>query len=658
MTFTPPPVTVPGAHAGGILASGTPGGDPATAWARRRDSYGLVSPGNRRRFHVIVVGTGLAGAGAAAALGELGYRVTALTYHDAPRRAHSVAAQGGINAARARRVDGDSLTRFVRDTVKGGDFRGREAEAFRLGEESVRVIDHFAAIGTPFAREYGGVLATRSFGGVQVSRTYYSRGQTGQQLQIAGAGAMARQIKAGTVTLHTRHEMLDLVVDDSGCHGVVVRDLVSGDIRAVTAHAVVLATGGYGNVFHDSTLAVNSNASAVWRAHQRGALFASPSFVQFHPTALPKDTAWQAKTILMSESLRNDGRIWVPLREGEDRAPGDIPDAERDYFLERRYPAFGNLVPRDVAARAITAEIRAGRGVGPRSNSVYLDLRDALARDGREQITERYGNLLHMYSHATGEDPYAVPMRIAPTCHFTMGGLWSNYDLQTSIPGLFVGGECGWNYHGANRLGANSLLSASVDGWFTLPHSVPAHLSTRLAEEPPGDDDEVVTTAVSRARARVEALLAVGGSTGPAHFHRELGEILYAGCGVTRTAVSLSEAIERIRDLRSRFWSDLRVTGSGEHLNQVLELAGRVADYLELAELMCVDALDRDESCGAHFRDEHQTSGGEALRRDDTWCFASAWGSEGDHRGGPRTFTRHAEPLDFSAVGLTTRDYR
>ncbi|WP_241736565.1 succinate dehydrogenase (quinone) flavoprotein subunit, partial [Dietzia sp. CW19] len=397
-----------------------------------------------------------------------------------PRRAHSVAAQGGINAARARRVDGDSLHRFVADTVKGGDFRGREAEAFRLGEESVRVIDHFSGIGTPFAREYGGVLSTRSFGGVQVSRTYYSRGQTGQQLQIAGTQALQRQIRAGTVRLHTRHEMLDLIVDDAGCHGVVVRDLVTGHLRAETAHAVVLATGGYGNVFHDSTLAVNSNASAVWRAHQRGALFASPSFVQFHPTALPKDTTWQAKTILMSESLRNDGRIWVPRHAGDDRPPGDIPDSDRDFFLERRYPAYGNLVPRDVASRAITAEIRDGRGVGPRHNSVYLDFRDSLARDGRQRIAERYGNLFDMYSHATGEDPYSVPMRIAPTCHFTMGGLWSDYDLQTSIPGLFVGGECGWAYHGANRLGANSLLSASVDGWFTLPYSVPAHLAARL----------------------------------------------------------------------------------------------------------------------------------------------------------------------------------
>lgn len=659
MTFTAPPVTVPGASAGGILSGGVPDGDPATAWDRRRAAYPLVSPGNRGRFHVVVVGTGLAGAGAAAALAELGYRVTAFTYHDAPRRAHSVAAQGGINAARARRVDGDSVARFVSDTVTGGDFRGREAEAFRLGEESVRVIDHFSGIGTPFAREYGGVLSTRSFGGVQVSRTFYARGQTGQQLQIAGSQALLRQVATGAVRLHTRHEMLDLVVDPTGCHGVVVRDLVTGHIRAETAHAVVLATGGYGTVFHDSTLALNSNASAVWRAHQRGALFASPSFVQFHPTALPKDADWQSKTILMSESLRNDGRIWVPLRDGDERAPGEVPDAERDFFLERRYPSFGNLVPRDVASRAITREIQAGRGVGPRRNSVYLDFRDALARSGRDTIAERYGNLFEMYAHATGEDPYAVPMRIAPTCHFTMGGLWSDYDLQTSIPGLFVGGECGWNYHGANRLGANSLLSASVDGWFTLPNSVPAHLAGQLGSANlPDDDDEVVTTAVNRARARVQDLLAVGGLTGAEHFHRELGSILYTGCGVTRTAEGLTEAIARIRGLRTRFWTDLRVTGSGEHLNPELERAGRVADFLELAELMCVDALDRDESCGAHFRDEHQTPGGEALRDDANWGFASAWDSNGGERGGARSFTRHAEPLKFEAVRLTTRDYR
>ena len=657
-TFAAPPVRIPGVRTGRVLDGRVPDGDPATAWARRRDSYRLVSPGNRRSMEVVVVGTGLAGAGAAASLAEMGYRVTSFTFHDAPRRAHSVAAQGGINSARARRVDGDSLGRFVTDTVKGGDFRGREADAYRLGEESVRVIDHFNAIGAPFAREYGGSLATRSFGGVQVSRTYYTRGQTGQQLQLAGAQALQRQVGRGAVTLHTRHEMLDLVVDDDGCHGVVVRDLVTGHIWAKTSHAVVLATGGYGSVYHDSTLALNSNASAIWRAHQRGALIASPSFVQFHPTALPKDSDWQSKTILMSESLRNDGRIWVPVTAGDDRAPADIPDAERDFFLERRYPAFGNLVPRDVASRAITAEIRDGRGVGPRRNSVYLDFRDAIARDGRDAIAERYGNLFTMYSHATGEDPYTVPMRIAPTCHFTMGGLWSDYDQQTSIPGLFVGGECGWAYHGANRLGANSLLSASVDGWFTLPRSVPDHLAGRLGSTLPSTDSDVVTAAVHRASSRIRALLGIGGSTAPAHFHRRLGELLYAGCGVTRTADDLRSALEGIRELRSRFWRDLRVTGKGEQLNQVLEYAGRVADFLELAEVMCVDALDRDESCGAHFRLEHQTEDGEARRDDETWCFASAWESTGDDRGGPRVLTRHAEPLHFRAVEPATRSYR
>ena len=652
------PATAAGVHHGGLVDAKVPDGDPATAWQRAKDSYKLVAPNNRRRFRIVVVGTGLAGAGAAASLAELGFNVTSFTYHDAPRRAHSVAAQGGINAARGRRVDGDSLRRFVTDTVKGGDFRGREHDAFRLGEESVRVIDHFSALGAPFAREYGGALATRSFGGVQVSRTYYTRGQTGQQLQIAGAQALQRQVAAGRVRLHTRHEMLDLVVDEGRCRGVVVRDLVTGQIWAEPAHAVILATGGYGNVFHDSTLAVNSNASAVWRAHQRGALFASPSFVQFHPTALPKDSDWQAKTILMSESLRNDGRIWVPADPQDQREPGAIPEADRDYFLERRYPAFGNLVPRDVASRAITHEIRSGRGVGPRRNSVYLDFADAIARDGQAAIRERYSNLFEMYSHATGEDPYTVPMRIAPTCHFTMGGLWSDYNLSTSLPGLFVGGECGWSYHGANRLGANSLLSASVDGWFVLPHVVPNYLAGQLGEDLLTPTSRSVVEAVARASARVEALLAVEGSRGPAHFHRALGEILYKGCGVTRTAEGLSTAVEEIRRLRAEFWRDVRITGDAESLNQVLEYAGRVADYLELAELMCIDALDRDESCGAHFRAEHQTPDGEAQRDDDTWCFASAWASTGDERGGKREFTRFAEPLQFTSVQLAQRNYQ
>jgi len=636
-----------------LLDSGAPDGDPATAWQRRRDDYRLVGPLNRRNFTVIVVGTGLAGAGCAAALGELGYTVHSFTYHDAPRRAHSVAAQGGINAARARTVDNDSLHRFVVDTVKGGDYRAREADVYRLAEESVRVIDHLDAIGAPFAREYGGTLATRSFGGVQVSRTYYTRGQTGQQLQVAASQALLRQVAAGTVTLHTRQEMLDLIVADGRAQGIVVRDLVTGELSAQTAHAVVLATGGYGTVFYQSTLARQCNATAAWRAHRRGALLASPSFVQFHPTALPVSAPWQSKTTLMSESLRNDGRIWVPAAAGDDRPPGQIPDAERDYYLERKYPRFGNLTPRDVASRAAREQIESGHGVGPLRNSVYLDFADALARHGRDTIAERYGNLFSMYHDATGEDPYRQPMRIAPAAHFTMGGLWSNYDQMTSIPGLFVGGEAGWGYHGANRLGANSLLSACVDGWFTLPYAVPDYLAGLLGTPPLAQDDEAVITTAQQVQERIDALTGVGGTVGPGVFHRELGEILYRGCGVARSTDSLTAALGEIGELRERFWSQLRVTGSPGTLNPELEKAGRVADFLELAELMCVDALDRDESCGAHFRVDHQTGDGEALRDDEHWCFASAWETRPDG-----TAVRHREPLHFTAVPLATRNYR
>ncbi|GAA3952682.1 fumarate reductase/succinate dehydrogenase flavoprotein subunit [Gordonia caeni] len=638
---------------GDDLASHAPAGDPATAWQRRRDSYRVVGPLNRRKFSVIVVGTGLAGAGCAAALGELGYRVHAFTFHDAPRRAHSVAAQGGINAARGRTVDNDSIRRFVTDTVKGGDFRGREADAFRLAEESVHVIDHLNALGAPFAREYGGPLATRSFGGVQVSRTYYTRGQTGQQLQIAASQSLLRQVSAGNVSLYTRHEMLDLIVADGRAQGIVVRDLVTGEISAQTAHAVVLATGGYGTVFYQSTLARNSNATAAWRAHRRGAYLAGPSLVQFHPTALPVSAPWQSKTTLMSESLRNDGRIWVPARAGDDRPPGAIPEGERDYYLERKYPTYGNLTPRDVASRAAREQIESGHGVGPLRNSVYLDFADALERLGRATIAERYGNLFEMYRDATGEDPYRQPMRIAPAAHFTMGGLWSDYDQMTSVPGLFVGGEAGWGYHGANRLGANSLLSACVDGWFTLPYSVPNYLAGLLGEPVLPADHPAVVDAAADVRSRIDALTGIGGATGPAVFHRELGEILYRGCGVARSAESLTTALREIDDLSVRFWSDLRVTGGTGEFNQELERAGRVADFLELAHLMCLDALDRDESCGAHFRTEHQSPDGEALRNDDDWCFASAWETRPDG-----SAVRHREPLTFDAVGLQTRNYR
>lgn len=652
--FQAPVSQVPGVRTGALVDGHIPEGDPRTAWQRRRVQYKLVSTGNRRRFTVIVVGTGLAGSGAAAALAELGYDVVSITYHDAARRAHSVAAQGGINAARGRKVDGDSIDRFVVDTIKGGDFRAREADAYRLAQESIRVIDHMNALAVPFGREYGGTLATRSFGGVQVSRTYYSRGQTGQQLQVAGAQALLRQVNTGRVKLYNRTEVLDYIIDEQGeMRGVVVRDLVTGAIAPLLGDAVVLATGGYGSIFYKSTLAVSSNASAAWRAHQRGAWFANPSFIQFHPTALPAPTPAQAKTTLMSESLRNDGRIWVPARAGDDRPPAQIPESERDYYLERQYPAFGNLTPRDIASRAATALIATGHGVGPAHDSVYLDFADAIARLGRDELARRYGNLFEMYAHATGEDPYSTPMRIAPAAHFTMGGLWSDYDLRSNIAGLFTAGEAGWGYHGANRLGANSLLSACVDGWFTIPNSVADHLSRRLGRPALGLEDPCVVEAVERARRRTAALLAVGGSTPPREFHRRLGEILYEGCSVSRSQGSLTAAREAVIGLREEFWNDVAVPGGGEGLSVVLEQAGRVADFLELGELLCVDALDRAESCGAHYRIEYSRDG-EAVRDDEHWAFVSVWEST---PGPPRTFTRHAEPLEFTTVPMAMRSY-
>ena len=635
------------------LDAHVPVGDPMTAWDRRRAEYKLVNPANRKKMTVIVVGTGLAGSGVAAALGELGYNVECFTFHDAPRRAHSVAAQGGINAARARKVDGDSIARFVKDTVKGGDFRGREADVVRLATESIRVIDHMQAIGAPFAREYGGQLATRSFGGVQVSRTYYTRGQTGQQLQVAAAQALLRQVERGTVRLHTRTEMLDLIVDDGRAQGIVTRNLVTGEIKAWTGHAVVLCTGGYGSVYFHSTLAMNSNATATWRAHRRGAYFASPSFVQFHPTALPVSSHWQSKTTLMSESLRNDGRIWVPKKPGDERRPQDIPEAERDYYLERRYPAYGNLTPRDIASRAARTEIEAGRGVGPLKNSVYLDFSDAIARLGKQVIAERYGNLFDMYHDATGEDPYVEPMRIAPGAHFTMGGLWADYNQMSSIPGLFLGGEASNNYHGANRLGANSLLSACVDGWFTLPLAVPNYLAQFVGKPTLDTATDAVTRTLEAVRERTDKLISNPGHTRPATFHRRLGAILYAHCGVSRSEATLREGLAKVRALREEFWADVKVTGSEGTLNQELEKAGRVADFLELAELMIVDALHRTESCGAHFREEYATDEGEAKRDDARWCNVSAWETtpSGEH-------ICHDEQLAFSLVPLQQRNYK
>jgi len=655
VTLIIPQTAAPSTQLGLILHPGIPDGDPATAWGRRRDSYRLVSPANRKRFTVVVVGTGLAGGGVAAALGELGYDVHAFTFHDSPRRAHSGAAQGGINAARARKADGDSLRRFATDTIKGGDFRAREAEAFRLGAESVRVIDHFNAIGAPFAREYGGALATRSFGGVQVSRTYYTRGQTGQQLQIATHQALLRQAQRGTVKLHTRCEMLDLIIENGQARGIVVRNLVTGTIYAQPAHAVIICTGGYGTVYNLSTLAVGCNATATWRAHRQGAYLASPSMVQFHPTALPVMNPFQSKTILMSESLRNDARIWAPLREGDERPPAVIPEHERDYFLERKYPAFGNLSPRDISSRACLEQITGGHGVGPLKNSVYLDLTEAVTKQGPEAITAKYANLFDLYRLAVGEDPLTTPMRIAPSAHFTMGGLWADFDLMTSIPGLFVGGEAGAGYHGANRLGANSLLSAAVDGWFTLPFSVPNYLTGYLGTALPSLADAPVTDAIARVTSRLDALQSIGGLQTPASFHRRLGDLMYTHCGLERTADGLRQGIDKIKLLRAEFWSDVSVPGGGDHLNVALEKAGRVADFLELAELMCVDALDRDESCGAHFRLEHE-SNGEAVRDDDNWQFISAWQTDGDGSG--LRFTRHAEPLEFSAIPVVRRNYQ
>ncbi|MGV0326028.1 fumarate reductase/succinate dehydrogenase flavoprotein subunit [Corynebacterium confusum] len=659
--FSHPESIVEGVRPGKILESNEPHGVPMKdMWSYQKDHMQLVSPLNRRKFEVLVVGTGLSAGSAAAALGELGYNVKVFTYHDSPRRAHSIAAQGGVNSSRSKKVDNDSAYRHTKDTVKGGDYRCRESDCWRLASESGRVIDHMNAIGAPFAREYGGTLATRSFGGVQVSRTYYTRGQTGQQLQLSTTSALYRQIGLGNVELFSHHDLQDIITyDDNGTKragGIVTRNLITGELKAFTGHAVILGTGGYGNVFHMSTLAKNSNAGAMMRAYEQGAYLASPSFIQFHPTGLPVNSEWQSKTILMSESLRNDGRIWSPKTEGDDRDPNSIPEEERDYFLERRYPAFGNLVPRDVASRAISQQINAGLGVGPLKNSVYLDFRDAIERLGKDKIRERYSNLIEMYKEAIGEDAYEAPMRIAPTCHFTMGGLWSDFNEMTSIDGLFAAGECSWTYHGANRLGANSLLSASVDGWFTLPFTIPNYLADHLGEDKLAEDSEAAQRALQRAQGRIDRLMNVRGNDphGPAYYHRKLGEFLYWGCGVSRNVEDLKTTIGKIRELRAEFWANVRIPGSAEDMNQVLEYGLRVADYLDLGELMCIDALDRDESCGAHFRDDHLSEDGEAERDDERWCFVSAWeAGEGEHE-----FIRHAEPLYFDSIPLMTRNYK
>ncbi len=659
-SFTNPKSKAAGVTPGSILESNEPKDIPMRdMWTYQKDHMELVSPLNRRKFTVLVVGTGLSGGAAAAALGELGYNVKSFTYHDAPRRAHSIAAQGGVNSARGKKVDNDGSYRHTKDTVKGGDYRCRESDCWRLAVESVRVIDHMNAIGAPFAREYGGTLATRSFGGVQVSRTYYTRGQTGQQLQLSTASALQRQIHLGNVEIFTHNDLVDFIVTEKDgkkrCQGIVTRNLITGELVPFTGHAVVLATGGYGNVYHKTTLAKNSNASAIMRAYEHGAYLASPAFVQFHPTGLPVNAKWQAKTTLMSESLRNDGRIWVPEKQDDDRNPADIPEEERDYFLERRYPAFGNLVPRDVASRAISKEINAGRGIGPLNNAAYLDFSDAIERLGKDTIKERYSNLFEMYEDSIGEDPYEVPMRIAPTVHFTMGGLWTDFNEMTSIDGLFAAGECSWTYHGANRLGANSLLSASVDGWFTLPFTVPNYLAGHLNEEALSLEAPEVTAAVTRSQELIDRLMNIEGSDphGPDHYHEQLGAILYESCGVSRNVELMEKGLKAVRELRRDFWANVNIPGDAMDMNQTLENAIRVADYINLGELMIIDALDRDESCGAHYREDHLSEDGEAERDDENWCFVSAWEPGGDEK-----FIRHAEPLYFDSIPLMTRNYK
>jgi succinate dehydrogenase / fumarate reductase flavoprotein subunit len=635
------------------LESAVPPGAIHNAWDNHRFTVRLVNASNKRRFRIIVVGTGLAGASAAATLAELGYEVTVFTFHDSPRRAHSIAAQGGINAAKDYRNDGDSIFRLFYDTIKGGDFRSREANVYRLAQVSNEIIDQATAQGVPFAREYGGLLDNRSFGGAQVSRTFYARGQTGQQLLLGAYQAMMRQVGAGKIELHTRTEMLDVVVVGGRAVGVVVRDLLTGEVRSHAAHAVVLATGGYSNAFFLSTNAKASNATAIWRAHRRGAAFANPCFTQIHPTCIPQSDETQSKLTLMSESLRNDGRIWVPRRAGDDRPPDQIPEGERDYFLERRYPAFGNLVPRDVASRAAKAMIDEDRGVGPRRNGVYLDFADAIARLGGEVIRARYGNLFQMYERITGEDPYRVPMRIYPAPHYTMGGLWVDYDLMTTVPGLYAIGEANFSDHGANRLGASALMQGLADGYFILPVTIGDYLAPLLGREPEPVGSDPFLEAEDEVRARVARYLSSQGEHSVDWYHRELGRILWEACGMARNAAGLTHAMEEITALHQRFCSSVRVLGDDETLNQSLEKAGRVDDFFEVGKLMCRDALHREESCGGHFREEFQTPEGEAMRDDDNFAYVAAW----EYTGPDSPPVLHKEELGFVNVRPTQRSY-
>ena len=640
----------------GHLDSRIPSGPLADKWRSHRDHSKLVAPNNRRKFEIIVVGTGLAGGSAAATLGELGYNVKSFCYQDSPRRAHSIAAQGGINAAKNYQNDGDSVFRLFYDTIKGGDFRSREANVYRLAEVSNLIIDQCVEQGVPFAREYGGLLANRSFGGAQVSRTFYARGQTGQQLLLGCYQALCRQIAAGTVQMFPQTEMLDLVLVDGHAKGIITRSLVTGKIERHVGDAVVLATGGYGNVFYLSTNARGCNVTATYRAYKKGALFANPCFTQIHPTCIPVAGDYQSKLTLMSESLRNDGRVWVPKRR-EDciKPPNEIAEADRDYYLERKYPSFGNLAPRDIASRAAKEVCDEGRGVGPGGRGVYLGFADAINRLGEDTIRERYGNLFEIYEKITGEDAYKVPMRIYPAVHYTMGGLWVDYNLMSNVPGLHVIGEANFSDHGANRLGASALMQGLADGYFVLPYTLPNYLAAQINKRPSIDHPEFAK-AEEDVRARIKKLLSGSGKRSVDSIHRELGLLLWDKCGMARNAEGLRDALKRIPPLREEFWSNVNVPGSGEEFNQSLERAGRVADFLEFGELMCTDALTRDESCGGHFRVEHQTPDGEAKRNDEDFAAVFAWEFQGNGQVAPPKL--HREPLHFETVQLTQRSYK